>query len=74
MRARVSLTTLKRVAKLEQTSSATRHVGDWPPIMYDTDEWERIAVEHQTRLVAAATEELHEPPGACAVPKETVAL
>lgn len=74
MRARVSQATLKRVAQLEQVRSTTHHVGDWPPIMYDTDEWERIAVEHQTRLVAAATEELHEPPGACTVPKETVAL
>lgn len=73
MRARVSQATLKRVAQLEQVRSTTRIVGDWPPIIYDLDEWERIAVEHQTRLVAAAAEAPPEQPCVCAVPQETVA-
>lgn len=52
MKARVSLTTLKRVAALERGRTAARIVGVWPRIL-GYDEWEALAMPHQERLCSA---------------------
>lgn len=51
MRARVSLTTLKRLAALERGQSAARTLDRWPVIL-DPDTWEREAMAHQDKLCA----------------------
>ena len=49
MKARVNLTTLRRLASLEQRRSAKRTIGAWPCIL-GYDEWEALALPHQERL------------------------
>lgn len=49
MRARVNLTTLKRLAVLERGKVAVRTIGAWPRIL-GWDEWETLAIPHQERL------------------------
>lgn len=49
MRARVSVTTLKRLAALERGKNAVRTLGAWPAIL-GWDEWEALAMVHQEKL------------------------
>ena len=56
MRAGVSITTLRRLARVEQRRSATRPTAAWPP-MLTPDAWEEIAVPQQAQLIADVREE-----------------
>lgn len=49
MRARVSLTTLKRLAVVERGRAAVRTLGAWPVVL-GWDEWEALAMTHQEKL------------------------
>lgn len=49
MRARVSLTTLKRLAVVERGRIAVRTLGAWPVIL-GMDAWEALAMTHQEKL------------------------
>lgn len=49
MRARVSVTTLKRLDALERGRNAVRTLGAWPAIL-GWDEWEALAMVHQEKL------------------------
>ncbi|PLP98740.1 hypothetical protein [Cupriavidus pauculus] len=59
MRARLSLTTLRRLDRVEQARSVNRPRGEWPPMM-GVDEWEAEATEYLARL--CGQERLPEPP------------
>ncbi len=50
MRPRVTVTTLRRVERLEQFRSRVRPQADYPP-MLDLDTWESIAEAQQARLM-----------------------
>ncbi|MGO4302849.1 hypothetical protein [Cupriavidus sp. RAF12] len=49
MRARISLTTLKRLERVEQARSVNRPRGEWPDVM-GVDEWEAVATEYLAKL------------------------
>lgn len=49
MRARVGLTTLKRLNVLERGTAVVRRLGAWPSIL-GWDEWEALAMAHQEGL------------------------
>lgn len=49
VRARVSASTMKRLAAVEARRDAVRHVGNWPAIM-SVDDWEAIAQPMLARL------------------------
>ncbi|ABF07732.1 hypothetical protein [Cupriavidus metallidurans] len=59
MRARVSLTTLRRLDRVELARSVNRPRGEWPPTM-GVDEWEAKATEYLARL--CGQEDLPAPP------------
>ncbi|CAG2130759.1 hypothetical protein LMG26411_00408 [Cupriavidus numazuensis] len=59
MRARVSLATLRRLDRVEQSRSVNRPRGAWPDMM-GAEEWETIATEYLARL--CGQESLPEPP------------
>lgn len=59
---RLTATTLRRLAALEQQRSAQKPMAAWPPIL-PLDEWERLAVASQEKLVADTREYLHVRPG-----------
>jgi hypothetical protein len=50
MRPRVTVTTLRRVERLEQFRSRSRPRAEYPP-MLDVDTWEAIAEAQQARLM-----------------------
>lgn len=59
MLARVSLTTLRRLDRVEQARSVNRPCGEWPTMM-GVDEWEAKAVEYLEKL--CSREDLPAPP------------
>lgn len=59
MRARVSLATLRRLDRVEQSRSVNRPRGEWPDVM-GVDEWEAEATEYLALL--CGQESLPEPP------------
>lgn len=56
VRARVSVTTLKRVTALERGKNAVRTLGAWPAIL-GWDEWEAPAMVHQEKLCSDTRED-----------------
>jgi hypothetical protein len=56
MRARVSVTTLKRLTALERGKNAVRTLGAWPAIL-GWDEWEALAMVHQEKLCSDTRED-----------------
>lgn len=56
VRARVSVTTLKRLAALERGKNAVRTLGAWPAIL-GWDEWEALAMAHQEKLCSDTRED-----------------
>lgn len=59
MRARLSLTTLRRLERVEQARSVDRPRGEWPEMM-GVDEWEAEATEYLAKL--CSQEDLPAPP------------
>ena len=59
---RLAATTQRRLAALEQQRSAQKPMASWPPIL-ELDEWERLAVTSQEKLVADTREYLYVRPG-----------
>jgi len=58
VRARVSLTTLKRLEVLERGKVAVRTIGVWPGLL-GYDEWEAQAMAHQDKLCSDTRGEDH---------------
>ena len=40
----------RRLERLEKARTVVKHVGGWPPIIYDPDEWQALAVPMQQAL------------------------
>lgn len=59
---RVPAALLKRLERVEQKRSTCRPRANFPPIIYDCDEWSILAVDSQVKLVFDTREHLHVSP------------